>query len=106
MTTTDTRPVTSTPTISNPGTASQTHQAATTSRTEKTRFLDRKGVKPTVGFLVPLVLLVAWWAVTAAEVFTAVQLPPPAAVFEAAVGLIQRGDLWMHIGISVQRVLI
>ena len=73
---------------------------------DKPRLIDRKGVKPAVGFLVPVVLLVAWWAVTAAEVFTAVQLPPPAAVFEAAIGLIQRGDLWSHVGISVQRVLI
>ena len=68
--------------------------------------LDRKGVKPAVGFLVPLVLLLAWWAVPAAGVFTPVQLPSPSAVVEATVGLIQRGDLWLHIGISVQRVLI
>ncbi|GAA4105589.1 ABC transporter permease [Enteractinococcus coprophilus] len=78
----------------------------TTNPADTTRFIDRKGVKPAVGFLVPVVLLVAWWVVAAAEVFTAVQLPPPVAVFEAAVGLIQRGDLWSHIGISVQRVLL
>ncbi len=54
----------------------------------------------------PLVLFVAWWAVTAAELFTPVQLPSPSAVLEAAVGLLQRGDLWMHIGISVQRVVL
>src|SRR5699024_9534298 len=41
-----------------------------------------------------------------AEVFTPVQLPSPSAVIDATAGLIQRGDLWMHIGISVQRVLI
>ncbi len=73
---------------------------------EKPRFLDRKGVKPIIGFVVPIVLLVAWWAVTAAGVFTPVQLPSPSAVVDATIGLIQRGDLWLHIGISVQRVLI
>lgn len=73
---------------------------------EKPKFLDRKGVKPIIGFVVPIVLLVAWWAVTAAGVFTPVQLPSPSAVVDATIGLIQRGDLWLHIGISVQRVLI
>src|SRR5690625_83363 len=73
---------------------------------EKKTFLDRKGVKPVIGFVVPIVVFVTWWAVTATEVFTPVQLPSPSAVFDATVGLIQGGDLWMHIGISVQRVLI
>lgn len=73
---------------------------------ETTRFLDRKGVKPIIGFIVPIALFIAWWAVTAAGVFTPVQLPSPGAVVDATVGLIQRGDLWHHIGISVQRVLI
>lgn len=73
---------------------------------KKPRFLDRKGVKPAVGFIVPIVLFLAWWAATAAGLFTPVQLPSPGAVIDATVGLIQRGDLWFHIGISVQRVLI
>lgn len=73
---------------------------------KKPRYLDRKGVKPAVGFIVPIVLFLAWWAATAAGLFTPVQLPSPGAVIDATVGLIQRGDLWFHIGISVQRVLI
>lgn len=81
-------------------------QPAPASAKDTPRLLDRKGVKPAVGFIVPIVLLIAWWAVTAAGVFTPVQLPSPAAVVEATIGLIQRGDLWAHIGISVQRVLI
>lgn len=79
---------------------------APSNRSDKTRLLDRKGIKPAVGFLVPIVLLISWWAVTAAGVFTPVQLPSPSAVFDATVGLVQRGDLWSHIGISVQRVLL
>jgi sulfonate transport system permease protein len=81
-------------------------QPAGVSTKSTPRFLDRKGVKPAVGFIVPIVLLIAWWAVTAAGVFTPVQLPSPAAVVEATIGLIERGDLWAHIGISVQRVLL
>ena len=79
---------------------------APSNRSDKARLLDRKGIKPAVGFLVPIVLLISWWAVTAAGVFTPVQLPSPSAVFDATVGLVQRGDLWSHIGISVQRVLL
>lgn len=89
----------------NPATAPSQISPATGTKSTP-RFLERKGVKAAVGFIVPAFLLVAWWAVTAAGIFTPVQLPSPAAVIEATVGLIQRGDLWAHIGISVQRVLI
>lgn len=72
-------------------TEAATHNQAETSTaynqpapTQKPRLLDRKGVKTVVGLLVPLVLFVTWWALTAAEVFTAVQLPSPSAVFEAS----------------------
>src|SRR5690625_4297647 len=81
-------------------------QHVSTPPTDKSSLLDRQGVKPAVGFVVPIVLLIAWWAVTAAGVFTPVQLPSPSAVVDATVGLVQRGDLWSHIGISVQRVLL
>lgn len=89
----------------NPATAPSQISPATGTKTTP-RFLERKGVKAAVGFIVPAFLFVAWWAVTAAGIFTPVQLPSPAAVIEATVGLVQRGDLWAHIGISVQRVLI
>lgn len=89
----------------NPATAPSQISPATGTKTTP-RFLERKGVKAAVGFIVPAFLLVAWWAVTTAGIFTPVQLPSPAAVIEATVGLVQRGDLWAHIGISVQRVLI
>lgn len=89
----------------NPATAPSQISPATGTKSTP-RFLERKGVKAAVGFIVPAFLFVAWWAVTAAGIFTPVQLPSPAAVIEATVGLVQRGDLWAHIGISVQRVLI
>lgn len=57
-----------------------------------------------VGALLPLLLLGLWQVLSTTGVFTAVQLPPPASVASAAVELLQRGDLWQHVGISAQRV--
>ncbi len=58
------------------------------------------------GLLLPLVLLGAWqWASTNGS-FSRSQLPTPGSVLEAARELIDRGTLWTHIAITVQRVLI
>jgi sulfonate transport system permease protein len=59
-----------------------------------------------VGLLIPLLLVVLWWAVTEAGLFSPVQLPSPASVVQAGVQLAVDGPLWHHIAISVQRVLI
>src|SRR3954451_8202410 len=59
-----------------------------------------------LGLIIPALLLAAWQLSTAAGLFSVVQLPPPAMVFEAAVDLIQRNQLGTHIAISTQRVLI
>ena len=50
--------------------------------------LDRPGGRTAVGLIVPALLLLLWWALTAAGVFSGVQLPPPAWVAEAAVDLL------------------
>lgn len=68
--------------------------------------LDRPGARAVVGLAAPAVLLVLWWAVTAAGLLSAVQLPSPGAVLSAGVNLLERGDLWLHVGISTQRVLL
>ena len=68
--------------------------------------LSRRWVRLSLGLVVPAVLLAAWQLSTAAGVFTAVQLPSPAAVYTAAIDLIDRGQLGQHIAISTQRVLI
>lgn len=68
--------------------------------------LSRPGVRAAVGLAVPVLLLLAWWAATAAGAFSAVQLPSPQAVVRAGADLAGRGDLWTHIGISTQRVLL
>ncbi|WP_369523626.1 ABC transporter permease [Micrococcus luteus] len=72
----------------------------------RSRVLDRPGARAVVGLAAPAVLLLLWWAVTAAGLLSAVQLPSPGAVLSAGVNLLERGDLWLHVGISTQRVLL
>src|SRR5699024_7410056 len=50
--------------------------------------------------------LIAWQAVTATGVVPAYRLPGPSAVLAAGADLAQRGELGVHIAISIQRVLI
>lgn len=60
-----------------------------------------------IGALVPLAVLALWWLVTdGLSVFTPIQLPSPQRVLTAGLGLLESGDLWGHVGISVQRVLL
>ncbi|UTT45850.1 ABC transporter permease [Micrococcus luteus] len=75
-------------------------------RRPRSPVLDRPGARAVVGLAAPAVLLVLWWAVTAAGLLSAVQLPSPGAVLSAGVNLLERGDLWLHVGISTQRVLL
>ncbi|WP_306204458.1 ABC transporter permease [Actinoplanes sp. RD1] len=59
-----------------------------------------------LGVVLPLVLLGLWqWAATSGR-FSPAQLPPPADVTAAVGELLGRGELWHHIAISTQRVLI
>ncbi|PZR52969.1 ABC transporter permease [Xylanimonas oleitrophica] len=68
--------------------------------------LSRRGAVVTLGLVVPVVLLAAWQAVTASGLVPPYQLPGPLAVWDAAVDLVQRGQLGTHVAISTQRVLI
>src|SRR5699024_810433 len=67
---------------------------------------DRPGVRIAAGALLPLLILIAWQAVTATGVVPAYRLPGPSAVLAAGADLAQRGELGVHIAISIQRVLI
>jgi sulfonate transport system permease protein len=58
------------------------------------------------GLLVPVIALAAWQVACATGVFTASQLPSPAAVLAALGELVRRGELWQHVEISGQRVLL
>ncbi|MEU4165008.1 ABC transporter permease [Actinoplanes sp. NPDC026670] len=60
----------------------------------------------TAGAVLPAVILVGWHLVAAAGVYSAAQLPPPAEVLSALGELLRRGELWHHVAISTQRVLI
>ncbi|GAA4283911.1 ABC transporter permease [Brevibacterium daeguense] len=59
-----------------------------------------------LGLILPALILALWQTLSSTGVFTFVQLPPPLAVVDAAIELIQRNDLWIHVAISVQRVLL
>lgn len=59
-----------------------------------------------LGLLVPVALLALWWGTTAAGLVPPYQLPGPVAVWDAAVDLVERGQLGHHVAISTQRVLI
>lgn len=64
------------------------------------------GGKVLLGAIVPLLLLLVWWLVTdVLGLFRPVQLPTPLSVFNAGAELFERGELYQHIAISVQRVL-
>lgn len=67
---------------------------------------DRHGARVLGGLAVPIAVLILWQLVTATGVIPAYRLPPPASVFHAGIELHERGELWRHVAISVQRVLI
>jgi len=67
---------------------------------------DRPAVRTIVGLLLPLVILLAWQVTTTTGLVPSYRLPTPASVVTAGVELAQRGELWTHIAISVQRVLL
>ncbi|CAH0167656.1 MULTISPECIES: ABC transporter permease [unclassified Microbacterium] len=67
---------------------------------------DRSGVRLIGGLLLPVVILVVWQIATTTGLVPTYRLPTPASVFTAGVELAERGQLWTHIAISVQRVLL
>ncbi|GAA1911631.1 ABC transporter permease [Microbacterium aoyamense] len=69
-------------------------------------FWSRPVVRIVGGLLVPLALLGAWQIASVSGLVPAYRLPPPATVVTAAVEMAATGELWLHIAISVQRVLL
>jgi sulfonate transport system permease protein len=69
-------------------------------------FWERRSVRIVGGALVPLIILTAWHVVTVTGLVPPYRLPPPVSVLQAAVQLAGSGDLWVHIAISLQRVLL
>lgn len=77
-----------------------------TSTTATSSLLSNGWARWALGLLLPGVILLAWQLSTAAGVFSAVQLPAPRAVVEAGSELIARNEMFNHIAISTQRVLL
>jgi sulfonate transport system permease protein len=69
-------------------------------------FWSRRSVRVVGGLVVPVVVLAAWWTVTATGLVPPYRLPSPAAVVSAAGEMARTGELWLSIAISVQRVLL
>lgn len=69
-------------------------------------FWSRPGIRIIGGLLLPIVILVVWQIVTVSGLVPTYRLPTPGSVFTAGVELAERGQLWSHIAISVQRVLL
>lgn len=57
------------------------------------------------GALIPVVILVSWFAVSNLGLVPSYRLPSPQRVFEAALDLGARGQLYRDVAISTQRVL-
>lgn len=70
------------------------------------RSWDRPAVRIIAGLLLPAIILTAWQVVTSSGMVPPYRLPTPASVFHAGVELAESGQLWTHIAISVQRVLL
>lgn len=67
--------------------------------------LRKNLIRLAIGAVLPALILIIWQILSTNGSFSASQLPPPVEVIQAAVGLIERGTLWQHLAISVQRVL-
>ncbi|GAA1615973.1 ABC transporter permease [Leucobacter chromiireducens] len=89
------------PIASAPGAPARAGSAA-----PSTPLRDRAWVSIAGGFVVPVIIVLAWQFVTASGIVPPYRLPGPWAVVEAGTELIQRGELWLNIAISVQRVFI
>ncbi|GAA2174723.1 ABC transporter permease [Arthrobacter parietis] len=93
---------TSSPHTTNPNDDDGRQGNALTRRKPRGKAVAKLGL----GLIVPLALLAAWQLAAVVGLISPVTLPAPTAVFDAAVDLIQRGELRIHIAISTQRVVI
>jgi sulfonate transport system permease protein len=74
-----------------------------TKRQRRAKLLQRLR-RLAIGALLPALIFSLWQTLSTSGAFSISQLPPPAEVLSGTIGLIERGTLWGHIGISVQRV--
>ncbi|MBB2977038.1 sulfonate transport system permease protein [Microbacterium endophyticum] len=69
-------------------------------------FWRRRSVRVSGGLLVPILILGVWQTVTVSGLVPSYRLPAPTSVLAAAIQLSESGELWFHVAISVQRVLL
>lgn len=72
----------------------------------RTPLWSRTWVKVAGGFIVPVIIVAAWQFITATGLVPPYRLPGPWSVVAAGAELLERGELWLNIAISVQRVFI
>lgn len=70
------------------------------------RFWDRPVARIVAGLLLPAIILIVWQVVTTNGLVPPYRLPTPVSVLQAGIELAETGQLWTHIAISVQRVLL
>lgn len=59
---------------------------------------------PALSWLVPLMVLGLWWVSSTAAWISPQTLPEPGRVFETGVRMVDSGEAWQHLSISLQRV--
>jgi sulfonate transport system permease protein len=59
-----------------------------------------------LGLVIPLLLVAAWELSGRLGWVRANPLPPPSLVFAAVIDLARRGELWVHLQITLARVLL
>ena len=96
-------------TLTDPDTGTAGHVASAAPQDAAPRWTGRlRSVAGSVllGLLVPVLFVLLWQVLATSGEFSPSQLPTPGAVVASLVELLTRGELWLHIAISTQRVLL
>ena len=72
-------------------------------KSEKSKFKILENLK---GYLIFLIILIAWYIVCEMKVWNAYILPPPQKVFETFLKMLKDGSIFINIYVSMKRVLI
>lgn len=76
------------------------------SKPRHTRISRRRVVRIAAPMLTPLILLAIWQLITAAELYPAFIIPPPAAVWESFLQVAADGTLWRHVATTLHEMLL
>ncbi|NHI17572.1 ABC transporter permease [Microbacterium excoecariae] len=73
---------------------------------QRTPLWSRTWVKIVGGLALPVLVLAAWQIATTTGAVPTYRLPEPWTVVQAGIDLAADGELWLHVAISVQRVVV